>query len=152
MEKEIKLIFEDSNIINVKIGTTVGKVIEMLNNDQVIALRINGKIVSSETELTTDSYVNYITIASRIGRKIYMKGLTYVYLLAVKELYEDRASVYIKHSLDKSLYTEIKMKSQVDHSVVAQIKKKMKEIIKRDIPFRNISVDRNDAIEYSKRK
>ena len=26
----------------------------------------------------------------------------------------------------------------------------MKEIIKRDIPFRNISVDRNDAIEYSK--
>lgn len=150
MEKEIKLIFEDSNIINVKIGTTVGKVIEMLNNDQVIALRINGKIVSSETELTTDSYVNYITIASRIGRKIYMKGLTYVYLLAVKELYEDRASVYIKHSLDKSLYTEIKMKSQVDHSVVAQIKKKMKEIIKRDIPFRNISVDRNDAIEYSK--
>lgn len=150
MEKEIKLIFEDSNIINVKIGTTVGKVIEMLNNDQVIALRINGKIVSSETELTTDSYVNYITIASRIGRKIYMKGLTYVYLLAVKELYEDRAFVYIKHSLDKSLYTEIKMKRQVDHSVVAQIKKKMKEIIKRDIPFRNISVDRNDAIEYSK--
>lgn len=150
MEKEIKLIFEDSNIINVKIGTTVGKVIEMLNNDQVIALRINGKIVSSETELTTDSYVNYITIASRIGRKIYMKGLTYVYLLAVKELYEDRAIVYIKHSLDKSLYTEIKMKRQVDHSVVAQIKKKMKEIIKRDIPFRNISVDRNDAIEYSK--
>ena len=33
VEKEIKLIFEDSNIINVKIGTTVGKVIEMLNND-----------------------------------------------------------------------------------------------------------------------
>lgn len=150
MEKEIKLIFEDSNIMNVKSGTTVKEILDMLNNDQVIALRINGKIVSSETELTTDSYVNYITIASRIGRKIYMKGLTYVYLLAVKELYEDRAIVYIKHSLDKSLYTEIKMKRQVDHSVVAQIKKKMKEIIKRDIPFRNISVDRNDAIEYSK--
>ena len=136
--------------MNVKSGTTVKEILDMLNNDQVIALRINGKIVSSETELTTDSYVNYITIASRIGRKIYMKGLTYVYLLAVKELYEDRAIVYIKHSLDKSLYTEIKMKRQVDHSVVAQIKKKMKEIIKRDIPFRNISVDRNDAIEYSK--
>ena len=150
MEKEIKLIFEDSNIMNVKSGTTVKEILDMLNNDQIIALRINGKIVSSETELTTDSYVNYITIASRIGRKIYMKGLTYVYLLAVKELYEDRAFVYIKHSLDKSLYTEIKMKRQVDHSVVAQIKKKMKEIIKRDIPFRNISVDRNDAIEYSK--
>ena len=150
MEKEIKLIFEDSNIMNVKSGTTVKEILDMLNNDQIIALRINGKIVSSETELTTDSYVNYITIASRIGRKIYMKGLTYVYLLAVKELYEDRAIVYIKHSLDKSLYTEIKMKRQVDHTVVAQIKKKMKEIIKRDIPFRNISVDRNDAIEYSK--
>ena len=136
--------------MNVKNGITVREIMDMLNNDQIIALRINGKIVSSETELTTDSYVNYITIASRIGRKIYMKGLTYVYLLAIKELYDDKAVVYIKHSLDKSLYTEIKMKRQVDRTVVSLIKKKMKEIIKRDIPFRNISVSRNDAIEYSK--
>ena len=150
MEKEIKLIFEDSNIMNVKSGITVREILERINNDQVIALRVNGKIVSSETELTNDSYIKYVTIASRIGRKIYMKGLAYVYLLAVKELYNDKAIVYIKHSLDKSLYTEIKMKRQVDHTVVTQIKKKMKEIIKRDIPFRNISVDRNDAIEYSK--
>ena len=150
MEDNIKLIFEDSNIMNVKNGITVREIMDMLNNDQIIALRINGKIVSSETELTTDSYVNYITIASRIGRKIYMKGLTYVYLLAIKELYDDKAVVYIKHSLDKSLYTEIKMKRQVDRTVVSLIKKKMKEIIKRDIPFRNISVSRNDAIEYSK--
>lgn len=150
MEDNIKLIFEDSNIMNVKSGITVREIMDTLNNDQIIALRINGKIVTSETELTTDSYVNYITIASRIGRKIYMKGLTYVYLLAIKELYDDKAVVYIKHSLDKSLYTEIKMKRQVDHSVVSLIKKKMKEIIKRDIPFRNISVSRNDALEYSK--
>ena len=150
MKDNIKLIFEDSNIMNVKSGITVREIMDMLNNDQIIALRINGKIVSSETELTTDSYVNYITIASRIGRKIYMKGLTYVYLLAIKELYDDKAVVYIKHSLDKSLYTEIKMKRQVDRTVVSLIKKKMKEIIKRDIPFRNISVSRNDAIEYSK--
>ena len=150
MEKEIKLIFEDSNILTVKSGITVREIMNMLNNDQVIALRINGKIVSSETEITNDSYVNYITIASRIGRKIYMKGLTYVYLLAVKELYDDRAVVYIKHSLDKSLYTEIQMKRQVDYSVVSSIKKKMKEIIKRDIPFRNISVARDDAYEYCK--
>ena len=150
MEKEIKLIFEDSNILTVKSGITVREIMNMLNNDQVIALRINGKIVSSETEITNDSYVNYITIANRIGRKIYMKGLTYVYLLAVKELYDDRAVVYIKHSLDKSLYTEIQMKRQVDYSVVSSIKKKMKEIIKRDIPFRNISVARDDAYEYCK--
>ena len=150
MEKEIKLIFEDSNILTVKSGITVREIMNMLNNDQVIALRINGKIVSSETEITNDSYVNYITIASRIGRKIYMKGLTYVYLLAVKELYDDRAVVYIKHSLDKSLYNEIQMKRQVDYSVVSSIKKKMKEIIKRDIPFRNISVARDDAYEYCK--
>lgn len=150
MEDNIKLIFEDSNIMNVKSGITVREIMDTLNNDQIIALRINGKIVTSETELTTDSYVNYITIASRIGRKIYMKGLTYVYLLAIKELYDDKAVVYIKHSLDKSLYTEIKMKRQVDRNVVSLIKKKMKEIIKRDIPFRNISVSRNDALEYSK--
>ena len=64
MKDNIKLIFEDSNIMNVKSGITVREIMDMLNNDQIIALRINGKIVSSETELTTDSYVNCISFSN----------------------------------------------------------------------------------------
>ena len=95
-----------------------------------------------------DAYINFITVADRTGRKMYTKGLQYVYLMAVKELYEDKATVNIKHSIDKAIYTEIDMKRQVDRTVVNEIKKKMKQIINQDLPFKNISVSRKDAYDY----
>ena len=148
MRKDIKLIFEDGNELNVSYGTTVRDILKDINNDQVIALRINGAAVPADYEIVEDSFVNYINVSDRIGQKIYINGLKYVYILAVKSLFGDRVEVNIKHSLDKGLYTEIFMKKAVDKSVVEQIKRKMKEICNKDINFKTISVSRDDAYDY----
>ena len=148
MKKDIKLVFENGEEMFLNRGVTIREVLKLLGNDQIIALRINGNAQNADYEIMDDAYVNFITITDRTGRKIYTKGLQYVYLMAVKELYEDKATVNIKHSIDKSIYTEIIMKRQVDRTVVNEIKKKMKQIIKQDIPFKNISVSRKDAYDY----
>lgn len=149
MNNKIKLTFEDGNILEVEKGTLVKDILQMINtNDQVIALRINGVCVPTNFSLEQDSSVKYIKIYDRIGRQIYIKGLKYVYILAVKELYGDDATVNIKHSIDKSIYSEIKINKKVDASVVKSIKKKMKEIISSDMPIKNVSVSRSDAIDY----
>mgnify|MGYP003295201826 CR=1 FL=1 len=88
MKNEVKLVFEDSKIIEVPYGTTVRDVITELADEQVIALKINGNLVSADQEITEDVFVNYIRITDRIGRTIYMKGLEYLYLVAIKDLYE----------------------------------------------------------------
>lgn len=150
MKKDVKLVFEDSKILEVFRGTTVREVIRELDDENVIALRINGNAVDSDYEILEDSYVNYITIHDRVGQKIYTKGLEYVYIKAVKELYGSKASVRVKHSIDKALYTEIDMKRPLDATMVTNIKKKMKEIIARDYKFKQISVSRADAYEYVK--
>ena len=150
MKKDIKLVFEDSKILDVFRGTTVREVLRELGDEQIIALRVNGDAVDSDYELLEDSYINYITIHDRIGQKIYTKGLEYVYIKAVKELFGSKASVRVKHSIDKALYTEIDMKAQLTESDVNNIKKKMKEICARDYKFKQISVSRNDAYEYVK--
>ena len=145
MKKDIKLVFEDSKILDVFRGTTVREVLRELGDEQIIALRVNGDAVDSDYELLEDSYINYITIHDRIGQKIYTKGLEYVYIKAVKELFGSKASVRVKHSIDKALYTEIDMKAQLTESDVNNIKKKMTEICARDYKFKQISVSRNDA-------
>lgn len=150
MKKDIKLVFEDSKILDVFRGTTVREVLRELGDEQIIALRVNGDAVDSDYELLEDSYINYITIHDRIGQKIYTKGLEYVYIKAVKELFGSKASVRVKHSIDKALYTEVDMKAQLTESDVNNIKKKMKEICARDYKFKQISVSRNDAYEYVK--
>ena len=150
MRKDIKLVFEDSRILDVFRGTTVREVLRELDDEQIIALRVNGNAVDSDYELMEDAYINYITIHDRIGQKIYTKGLEYVYIKAVKELFGGKASVRVKHSIDKALYTEIDMKSSLNENDVNNIKKKMKEICTRDYKFKPISVSRSDAYEYVK--
>jgi len=146
--KDVKLVFEDSRIMEIYRGTTVREVLKDLNDDSIIALRINGELVDADYEINEDAYVKFILSSDKIGQKIYIKGLQYVYILAVKELYGSKAIVNIKHALDKAIYTEIQIKRDVNRDVVSNIKKKMKEICNRDIPFRRVNVDREDAYEY----
>ena len=150
MKKDIKLIFEDSSEMNVSYGTQVRDILKELNDDQVIALRINGEAVNADYEIIEDGYVNYITVSDRIGKKIYINGLKYIYIKAVKEYFGEKTQVYIKHSLDKGLYTEIDTKKTLDKAVVGQIKKIMKEICDKDLPFKSVNVSRDDALEYVK--
>ena len=151
MKKEIKLICEDGRIIETQRGITVAELLKLVNEDgQVIALRINGVASATNMEIMNDAYVKYIRVSDRIGRKIYTKGLQYMYILAIKELYGDNVVVNIKHSIDKGIYTEIKMRRPIDSSVVKAIKNKMKDLVAADLPIKKVSVSRDDAIEYVK--
>lgn len=148
MDNKIKLTFEDGNVLNVDKGILVRDVINLSNKDNVVALRINGNAVDADYTIDSDVYINYITVNDRIGRKIYTKGLEYVYIMAVRELYGDDAVVEIKHSLDKFIYTEINMKRRIDDQVLLKIKNKMKEIVSQNLPIKNVSVSRKDAYDY----
>ena len=128
MKKDIKLIFEDGSEMNVYYGTTVREVLKELNDDNLMALRINGQAVSSDYEITEDGFVNFIAVGDRIGQKIYINGLKYMYILAVKEVFGDKVVVNIKHSLDKGLYTEIVTRKKFDDSVVPIIKKYLDDL------------------------
>ena len=150
MIKEIQLIFEDGNDLNITPGTTVKEVIKTLNKPDLIALRINGSIVPADYVINDDAYVNFIYSTDRIGQKIYYKGLEFVYINAVKDLYGPESEVFIKHSLDKGLYTEIKIPGKVDANTVKKIKQRMKEICDYDESFKTVNVSRENAFEYVK--
>ena len=148
MKKDIKLIFEDGNEMNVFYGTTVREVLKEIKDENIIALRINGAAVSADYEIIEDGFVNYVNINDKIGQKIYINGLKYVYLLAVKEIFGEKAVVNIKHSLDKGIYTEIITRKKFDKGIISTIKKKMKEICDRDLLFKSVNVSRDDAYDY----
>ena len=150
MNKNIKLIFEDGNEMDVIAGTTVREVIKKLNDSSLIALRVNGSAVNADYEIVEDSYINFISCNDRICQKIYFKGLEYVYINAIKELLGPDAVVKIKHSLDKGLYTEILSEKKIDKILVDKVKRKMKSICERDVDFKAINVSREDAFDYVK--
>lgn len=150
MRKEVQLVFDNGQILDIYKGTTVREVLKEINNDQIVAVKINGSLVSGDYQIMEDSYVNCIMVTDRAGQKIYINGLKFMYIKAVDDLYGSDATVEIKHSLDKGIYTEINIGRKVDEEVVANIKRKMKEICNRDIPIREINVAKHDAYDFFK--
>ena len=148
MKKDIKLIFEDGSELNVFYGTTVRDVLKELNDDNIMALRINGQAVSCDFEIVEDGFVNFIPVGDRIGQKIYINGLKYVYINAVKEVFGSKAVVNVKHSLDKGLYTEIESRKKFDSSIIPILKKAMKDICNKNFEFKSVNVSRSEAYEY----
>ena len=59
MKKDIKLVFEDSRIIETNRGITVREILKIIDDDKVIALRVNGSAVPADYEIMEDSFVNY---------------------------------------------------------------------------------------------
>lgn len=151
MKEDITITLENNKKIKTFSGITASDLLKKVDKDnEVIALRIDGEIVPSTYEINDDATVEYIRVSDRIGIKIYIKGLEYVYICAVKALLGDKTEVRIKHSLDKAIYTQINTKKKLNVEIIKEIKKKMNEIIKEDHPFHRINSTRKDTIEYVK--
>ena len=151
MKDQVKLIYEDGSFEFRRKGVTVLELLKTIDpSRQIVAAQINGEIVSYTHEILDDANVKFISALERNGQKIYIKGLQYVYILAVKQLFGDSAVVKIKHSIDKAIYSEIEMKRKINEDIVKLIKKQMKEIIDADYMFNKISSNRLDAYEYFK--
>ena len=148
MKKDIKLIFEDGSELNVFYGTTVREVLKELNDDNLMALRINGQAVSCDFEIVEDGFVNFIPVGDRIGQKIYINGLKYMYINAIKEVFGSKAVVNVKHSLDKGLYTEIETRKKFDASIIPILKKAMRDLCEKNLEFKSVNVSRSEAYDY----
>lgn len=145
---KLNIVFEDGRKIQVDYGTNVRALLKKISNEDIIALRINGAAVPANYELTEDAKVNFIYADDRNGKKIYIAGLKYVYIKAIKDILGPKAVVNIKHSLDKGLYSTIEGKSKIEKSFVGLIKQRMTEIIESDLDFNAINVSKDDAIDF----
>ena len=148
MNKDIKLILEDGQVFETERGVTVAEVLEKINDITVVGIRVNGRAVPTNFEIMTDAVLKYLYINDRVGRKIYIKGLQFMYLLAVYELYGNCSCVKVKHSLDKALYTELELKRPVTRQMVREIKNKMRELSTKNLPIKKISSSRDDTLDY----
>ena len=76
----------------------------------------------------------------------YVRTLQFVLIKAVLELFPE-AKITIEHSLSKGLFGEIHKTPALDIDDIYDIKNRMREIIKADIPIRKIALSKAKAVE-----
>lgn len=134
--------------IEVKEGSTIAEVFknEIENaNVAIVEAKLNNEYVNLNEELK-EGEVELIDISTKEGMANYRRTLLYIMGKAVTELYPD-ALITVDYQLSNSMFCEID-NMKITSKMITEVKEKMLEIIKRDLPIRKIGMTRKEAKEF----
>ncbi|MBQ2198135.1 MAG: nucleoside kinase [Bacteroidales bacterium] len=126
----------------------------------VIAALVDYKLKELEYRPMLFHQVEFIGFNHPDGRRCYLRSLCFVLQNAIRELYPDKVLV-VDLSLPSGLYCEIhettkledgrKQSYFVTDDELDMIKEKMKEIIARNLPFKRVKTNSEEAMEIFRR-
>jgi len=122
---------------------------EKFEND-ILAMRVNGQFFTLDNKIVKNSSVDFIDYTNRDGNRIYINGLKFLLIIAVKEVLGNIADVNFEHSIDKGIFCRIVNHPIIDESICNSIKNKMNEIVNLDLQFENMNVKIKDLIQFYK--
>lgn len=135
--------------IEIKEGTTVEDIYRQYENDlpyTILAAKVNNKFEDLTYELFEECNLELLDMRTQAANLIYQYSLSLIYLKAVYDCLGD-VKVEIQNSLNKGLYTEIKTEKPVTAKQIHGIEKRMREIVKEDMPFIKEIVSREEAMD-----
>jgi len=141
--------FKDGRNVLVPEGTILNNIIKdnnLLNDLPVVLGKINNKIYELGTTIERGGSFEIVDIASKIGITTYVRTLQFVLIKAISELFPE-AKISIEHSLSKGLFGEVHKNPALDIDDIYDIKSRMNEIIKADMPIRRIAFSKERAVE-----
>lgn len=117
---------------------------------RILAAKVDNKFEDLTYSLKQDCRVELLDMRTQAANLIYQYSLSLIYLKAVDDCLGN-VRVEIQNSLNKGIYTEIKAAQPVTAKQVHAIEKRMKEIVKEDLPFVKEVVSREEAMEIFER-
>ena len=90
--------------------------------------------------------ITFYDLNSKIGNRSHIAGLTFLLVVAVKEMFGLDASIKVMHSLDKGIYIETSF--PLTETILKTIARKMLKLVEMDLAITKVSVERISAIHY----
>ena len=101
---------------------------------RILLARVNGVDRELTTVVDKDAEIVLYDQRQHAADLAYQRSLSFLYLAAVREVLGVEAD--IDNSLNRGLYTDIKIKPEVTEEDVARVEKRMREMVEEDIPIR----------------
>ncbi|EGT3617052.1 nucleoside kinase [Clostridium perfringens] len=96
-----------------------------------------------------DGAIELINISNPQGKIAYSRTLQFVFIKATLDLFKD-ARINIEHSISKGIFGEVHKEKALDEEDIVNIKKKMQEIIDKNIIIEKIKMPKKEAIDIFK--
>jgi uridine kinase len=134
------------------IGTRLLDIAKEFQKDykyDIILAFVNGKLRELFKAIERDCTVRFITTAEDTGHKTYTRGMI---LMLLKAFYAELGSenidkVSVEYSLGNSLYLDYEGSVKLSQEKLDAVKKRMQQLVEKDLPFIKRSIGTDDAIE-----
>ncbi|MEG0873028.1 MAG: nucleoside kinase [Clostridia bacterium] len=145
MNNNLKVKFEDGRQVEVPYKTTIEDAVKLVENDlhEILAFTINNEIRPYTYELVKDSDIVYIKYDSPEGYRIYARTLKMILYMSLTTLYSD-ADVEFISTINRDQYFVIR-NIEINENKVNDIKRKMMEYIKNELPIKKRIVPLEEA-------
>jgi len=112
-----------------------------------LAAKLNGDLTDLSSPLTEDCTVEPVTFDSREGKDVLRHSASHVMASAVKDLFPD-VKLAIGPAIEDGFYYDFDKEESFTPEDLTKIEKRMREIVKADLPFERVSFRRSEALEY----
>ena len=145
----IIITFSDGTKKEYRKGIKLKEIInELPNEKEIICANINNTIVNYEDQINKSGNLTLYTINDPYGSRIYERGLTYLFLSSATDILGKNVTIKIRHSIDKGIFFETS-RGLTDEEI-KNIKDKMQEKVKKEIPFIKVETTMEEALTYFK--
>lgn len=132
-------------------GLELSKYFKGKYKNDIIAFKMNNQLMTLDRKIIKNCNIEFINYLHRDGNKMYVNGLKFVFLIAVKEILGAKSDISFEHSIDKGIYCRIISDKKINSTIFKQIHNKMKELIDLDLQIETINVTKNDIINFYKK-
>ena len=114
---------------------------------RILAMKVGNVLKELTSVLDCDCDVELLDMRNHGANLTYQRSVSLIYLKAVKDVLGD-VRVEIDNSLNKGIYTEIRMPVAVKEQQVREVAARMQQLIDADIPIKKIILDKESAISF----
>lgn len=142
----------DGKEIELPAGSTFRDAVEAMrgaSDRKILGAVMEGKARRLDEKILGSGDVSFLDITHEEGSRIYARSASFLLVRAAGELF-DGAKVLIDHSVNQSLYCEIKWSRRITPSDLKAIEARMRAIAEKDEPFEAVSMPSEEAQDYLK--
>lgn len=151
--KVLRITYDNKNF-DIESGTTIKEAFkdQIENNEikDIIAARLNNTIESLNLPILKDGEIEFINRENKDGRIIYIRGLLFLMCKAFSEVYPE-ALLTVNYQLSNAMFNTID-NMEVTEDMVENVKRRMQEIIDKDIPITKVMMTQEEAEEFYKKE
>ena len=139
---------QDEEVLVVEQGAYVRAAIaDREDASSIYAVVVNGKLHDLNFRLKEEGTISFIYADSETGKQIYERTMNFVFIAAVKLLYQD-AQVRMEHALSNGQYCDILKTPFLSPKDIRHIRKKMEELVNNKEEIRRKVVTTQEAVAY----